>query len=314
MAQASKFWAMTPAAAGSDLTNIPLICKGLAKEGGFDASNGNLGGAVDAFNKQVTADSAITGAAIPADVPTPAGTTTTTGSDGSTVTTDAAGNTITKNKAGDTFDIHQKGANTDETVKLGADGKPADVTLANGDAYTKDPKTGKWTGPDGKTDFTFDSDKGTLGYTDGGKKYSVDESGKVTDTTTPPTTTPDPGTDAFKALPADQQTKIREKVVSDLVAQSAAQAGDGYIKIAARLLGKPNANDTDPDVAKLYKELEKANHNKPLYPGTQVLTPEILKSINDAKLNAQMVAERDQLVQQNFGAPTPTPPPGTRVA
>jgi hypothetical protein len=73
-----------------------------------------------------------------------------------------------------------------------------------------------------------------------------------------------------------------------LINDSKAKAGEGYIKVAARLLGKPDSNDSDPAVYKLYKELQQLNNNKHLNAGDPVLTADILKKITDKDFKDRM--------------------------
>ncbi len=318
----------------------------------------------------------------------------TTNADGtsSLAKTDAAGNTITS--SGDTYTVHEKDANKDVVVKVKAvssghgesSNEPYDVTLPGGGHYTKDD-SGKWTGPDGKTDFHFDNTTGALSYTENSKVHSLDSSGKVTDGTGSSTiklddnkaqvTTNDAGavtdikydggktrhfdytdgkltgftnddghqytsSDGGKTFTSTYVPKANEKadapisnakvdadgtlhltvneqnlkigtdnkIVADgptppskeiadqvnakLIEDSKAKPGEGYIKIAARLLGKPDANDTDPAVYKLYKELQELNGNKPLYVGDAILTPEILAKVKDQDLKDYIQTLDDQ--------------------
>lgn len=106
------------------------------------------------------------------------------------------------------------------------------------------------------------------------------------------------GTDNKVVSSADPATKsIADQVNQSLIDASKAKPGDGYIKIAARLLGKPDANDTDPAVDKLYKELQKLNGDKSLNPGDAILTPEILAQVQDTDFLNYVQTLKDQAAQ-----------------
>ncbi len=99
-----------------------------------------------------------------------------------------------------------------------------------------------------------------------------------------------------------QSSKVHDQVVAKLIEDSKAQPGNGYIKIAARLLGKPSANDNDPEVKKLYQELQELNSNKPLLLGDSVLTPEMLAKVTNESLKARIAAQEKALNEQNSAA------------
>jgi hypothetical protein len=180
-----------------------------------------------------------------------------------------------------------------KVLDFGFDDKGNLVSYKNGDgAVFNKGADGKWTDANGQpAPFTqFDVAKdGTVTTTkNDGTKATMTTDGNIqvqpattTDGSTPSTDNPIPSTsDAqmndWNKLSQDQQQKVIEEVRNQLIEESKAQSGNGYIKIAARLLGEPDANDTDPKVKALSDALQKLNDTKPLYVGTPTLNSDNL--------------------------------------
>lgn len=100
------------------------------------------------------------------------------------------------------------------------------------------------------------------------------------------------------AIAPDRTNVLPDRISAKLIEESKALPGNGYIKIAARLLGKPDANDTDPAVNSLYKELQELNGHKTLHPGDPALTADLLKKVKSEALRKhiddQVQAEQAQ--------------------
>ncbi len=207
-----------------------------------------------------------------------------------TTTTDANKAQITTNDKGAVTDITYDDKST-RHFDYAADGTLSGFTNADGHQYTSAdggktftstyvPKAGE------KADAPITSAKvdadGTFHVTVNDQKLKIGTDDKiVADTPTPP--------------PVPQA--IQDQVNHQLIEASRAQAGEGYIKIAARLLGKPDANDTDPAVYKLYKELQELNGGKPLNVGDAILTPEILAKVKDQDLKDYIQTLDDKAIQ-----------------
>ncbi len=193
--------------------------------------------------------------------------------------------------------IDQITADDGTTRKFGYNGKTEElISVTNPDGITYTVKDGTWVDADGKpapfSNVTVDQRTGVVSFTrnDGSgliDQYSPDGHKSVITSDGSPA----------KDLTPEQLKAIDDIITAELIEQSRARAGEGYIRIAARLLGKPNANDSDPEVARLYKELAALNGNKPLHPGDAVLTPEILAQITDPALKALIQKEKDDAIK-----------------
>ncbi len=150
----------------------------------------------------------------------------------------------------------------------------------------------------------------TFSFADGSKGV-MDSTGAIT--TVPRTDSPqapnadtpaDTRSDYDKLSPSAQET-IRNQVIESVIAQSQAQPGEGYIKIAARLLGVPDANDTDPRVKRLFQLIQAADDNRTLHPGEAALNVETLQSIAqaDPEFAAILLKARDEAVS-SYSAPS----------
>lgn len=266
----------------------------LADAGGFDNSKGisnpsDYGDVVKGFNALQPADTqqadktAKTGGDQKTEAPK-AGT-----------TTDANGSQITTDDKGNVTDVKYKDGKS-RHFDYGADGKLSGLTQEGHQYVTKDggksfestyqPKAGET--PD-RTLYNVQVDKdGTFHATvkDHDKMVNVKvgtDDKPVLDAKTAQSTdgqSQSQSTDQTATTSADAQKQI--------VDDGTAKAGEGYIKVAARLLGKPGANDTDPDVRALYQELEALNQNKKLHVGEQVVTPEMIAKIQNPAFKARM--------------------------
>lgn len=140
----------------------------------------------------------------------------------------------------------------------------------------------------------------------------VDGSKGVMDSTGAITTVPRPDSHQasnadnrsdFDKLSASAQESIKNQVIESVISQSQAQPGEGYIKIAARLLGVPDANDSDPRVKRLYQLIQAANENRTLHPGEAAVNVETLQRIAqaDPEFAAILLKDRDEAAS-NYSA------------
>lgn len=206
--------------------------------------------------------------------------------DGATVTTDNMGNVVEEDgKSG-----------VKNTFGYDSSGKLNGVNL-NGTEYKLNGS--EWDTANGQKaglqNFNIDSTSGNLTYTDGDKHYSVNDNGDVTqtDSTGKPKAGTDPATvvteNSFANLPKDVQQQLKNDVVDKIVNGSAAQPGDGYIAISARLLGVPTS---DPKAEQLFQQIAAADHAQPpymIYPNQKILSPETLKTVAQQNPDLQKI-------------------------
>ncbi len=213
----------------------------------------------------------------------------------STVTHDRNGADITKNSQGLVTDIsYQNGKSRHFEYK---DGKLVSFTDEDGQTFATTDGTTFTSGNGTRlTNVSVDSD-GTVHATNDEKgwPYKIGTDDVVSRDDSRSTT--------VDKLTPEQLKSIDDKIVAQMIEDSRARPGEGYIKIAARLLGKPDANDTDPAVAALYKELMSLNGNKPLHPGDAILTPEILAQVQNGSLKAYIATLEDKAAAQVLANP-----------
>jgi hypothetical protein len=193
-----------------------------------------------------------------------------------TATPEAGKGKVTANDSGEVTDVNY--ADGKKMHFDYADGKMSGFTNIAGHKFTSQDggKTFKSDKPGDPvvSNASVDAD-GTFHFKANDKSLKVSPDDKVST---------DAGTTTAKAPDAKAPDAVEKQLIDD----SKAKAGEGYIKIAARLLGKPDSNDSDPAVYKLYKELQELNGNKHLNPGDPVLTPETLAKLKDKDLKDRL--------------------------